>query len=69
MYFLSGIVSIATIGDVKLMKEVVGMDLGVEAFGPISDYDTAVAFINAGTHRISSRNGVKLLKGSSDYRG
>ena len=64
-----GIVSIATIGDVKLMKRVVGMDMGVKASGPIADYDTAVAFIHAGAHRIGSRKGIELLRGCSDYCG
>jgi deoxyribose-phosphate aldolase len=61
--------SIATLGDVKLMKKTVGMDMGVKASGPITDYDTAVALINAGAHRIGSRKGVELLKGCSDYSG
>jgi deoxyribose-phosphate aldolase len=64
-----GIVSIATLGDVKLMKRTVGEDMRVKASGPIADYDTAVALINAGAHRLGSRKGVDILKGCSDYRG
>ena len=62
-----GLISTAYIGDIKLMKQVVGTDMGVKAAGPIWDYDTAVALINAGAHRIGSRKGVELLKGCTDY--
>ena len=65
---VSGFTSTATLGDVKLMKSVVGMDMGVKASGPIGDYDTAVAMINAGAHRIGSRNGVSILMGCTDYK-
>ncbi len=65
----SGIVSIATPDDIKLMKRIVGTDMRVKASGPIADYDTAVAMINAGAHRIGSRKGVELLKGCTDYHG
>ena len=64
----AGFISLATIGEVKLMKSIVGMDMGVKASGPIGDYDTAVALIHAGAHRIGSRKGVELLKGCSDYK-
>ena len=61
-----GAISMALFGDVKLMKSVVGEDLGVKASGPIPNYDTAVSFIHAGAHRIGSRRGVDIVKGSSD---
>jgi deoxyribose-phosphate aldolase len=63
-----GFTSAATLGDVKLMKSVVGDKLGVKASGPIADYDTAVAFIHAGAHRIGTRKGIDIIKDCPDWK-
>jgi len=64
-----GYYSMANLHDIKLMKKVVGTDMGVKASGPIGDYETAVAFLNAGASRLGSRRGIDILKGCSDYCG
>lgn len=60
--------SAAILGDVALMKKVVGDDFGVKPAGPIGDYETAVAMINAGAHRIGSRRSVEILHGCTDWK-
>lgn len=57
----------AVLGDVKLMKDTVGVDLGVKAAGPIADYETAVAMLNHGANRLGSRRGVDILAGCTDW--
>ena len=51
----------ATIEDVKLMKEVVGQNLGVKASGGIRDLATAQAMIAAGATRLGTSSGVALV--------
>jgi deoxyribose-phosphate aldolase len=58
----------AILGDVKLMKQTVGVDMGVKAAGPIGDYDTAVAMLHAGAQRLGSRRGIDILKGCPDWK-
>ncbi|GAB6098642.1 deoxyribose-phosphate aldolase [Halanaerocella petrolearia] len=53
----------ATISDVKLMREVVGDDLGVKASGGIRDKETAIRMIEAGATRIGASSGVKIISG------
>lgn len=60
--------SAAVLGDVKLMKTIVGEDMGVKAAGPIGDYETAVAMLHAGAQRLGSRRGIDILKGCPDWR-
>lgn len=60
----------ATVEDVKLMREVVGEDVGVKASGGIRDYETAMAMINAGASRIGASAGIAIvegLRGETDY--
>lgn len=58
----------ATLGDVKLMKSVVGEKLGVKAAGPIGDYETARAMLMIGADRIGSRRGMDILAGCPDSK-
>lgn len=51
----------ATTNDVKLIKEVVGSDIGVKASGGIKDCKTALTFIEAGASRIGTSVAVKIL--------
>ncbi|MDY3618636.1 deoxyribose-phosphate aldolase [Agathobaculum sp.] len=56
----------AILGDVKLMKDVVGEKLGVKAAGPIADYQTARAMLMIGADRLGSRRGMDILRGCPD---
>jgi len=56
----------AILGDVKLMKQVVGDKLGVKAAGPIADYETARAMLMIGADRLGSRRGMDILAGCPD---
>ncbi|HHU63126.1 MAG TPA: deoxyribose-phosphate aldolase [Clostridiales bacterium] len=51
----------ATVEDIKLMREVVGPDMGVKASGGIRDYETAMAMINAGANRIGASASVAIV--------
>lgn len=55
----------ATAGDVKLMRQTVGPDMGVKASGGVRDYKTAIAMIEAGANRIGTSNGIAIVKGDS----
>lgn len=53
----------ATIGDVALIRRVVGPHLGVKASGGIRDTETAIRMIQAGANRIGTSNGVAIVTG------
>ncbi|HHY10252.1 MAG TPA: deoxyribose-phosphate aldolase [Firmicutes bacterium] len=53
----------ATVEDVTLMREVVGVGFGVKAAGGIRDYDTAVAMLRAGANRIGASAGIDIVHG------
>ncbi len=53
----------ATIADVKLMRETVGLDFGVKAAGGIRDAKTALAMIEAGATRLGTSASVAIVKG------
>lgn len=55
----------ATVEDVKMMKKLVGKDMGIKASGGIKDYNTAVAMIEAGATRIGASSGIAILKGAN----
>jgi deoxyribose-phosphate aldolase len=52
----------ATEEDVKLMREVVGLEMGVKAAGGIRDLKTALSMINAGANKIGTSTGVKIME-------
>lgn len=54
----------ATLEDVKLLRDIVGPDLGVKAAGGIGTYDMAVAMIRAGATRLGVSAGVKIIAGA-----
>ncbi|ASJ13456.1 deoxyribose-phosphate aldolase [Thermococcus thioreducens] len=56
----------ATVEDVKLMREVVGQEMGVKAAGGIRTYEQALAMIEAGATRIGTSSGVKIVEGARD---
>ncbi len=52
----------AKIEDVKLLRRIVGPKFGVKASGGIRDYETTLAFINAGANRIGTSAGEKIME-------
>ncbi|ASI99481.1 deoxyribose-phosphate aldolase [Thermococcus celer] len=59
----------ATVEDVKLMRKVVGEEMGVKAAGGIRTYEQALAMIEAGATRIGTSSGVKIVEGAKNARG
>ncbi len=55
----------ATVEDVRLMREVVGDEMGVKAAGGIRDPETALAMVAAGATRIGASASVKIVKGAN----
>ncbi|MHB8277309.1 MAG: deoxyribose-phosphate aldolase [Candidatus Humimicrobiaceae bacterium] len=61
----------ATVEDIKLMRKVVGLDMGVKASGGVIDYSSAIAMLEAGactlgdsdTCRIGTSKSIKILEG------
>jgi deoxyribose-phosphate aldolase len=53
----------ATVHDVKLMRKIVGPDMGVKASGGIRTAEDALAMIEAGANRIGTSSGVGIVKG------
>jgi deoxyribose-phosphate aldolase len=56
----------ATIEDIKLMRRVVGPEMGVKASGGVSDYDDAKGMVSAGATRIGASAGVKIVAGEKE---
>ena len=54
----------ATIEDVKLMRSIVGPNMGVKASGAIRNTETAKAMIEAGATRLGTSASVDIVKGS-----
>lgn len=52
----------ATVNDVKLLREIVGKDMGVKASGRIRDLKTALTMVRAGANRIGTSRGVSIMK-------
>lgn len=59
----------ATIEDVKLMRETVGLHFGVKASGGVRNLEQALAMIAAGASRIGTSAGVAIVKGSASSGG
>lgn len=53
----------ATIEDVKLMRSIVGPNMGVKASGGIRNSETALAMIEAGATRLGTSASVEIVKG------
>lgn len=56
----------AIVDDVKLMKEIVGDQLGVKASGGIKNFEIAEQMIQAGADRIGTSSGVQIIKESHE---
>ena len=52
----------ATVEDVQLMRETVGLEMGVKASGGIRDLETALAMIDAGATKIGTSTGVQIME-------
>lgn len=52
----------ATVEDVQLMRETVGVKLGVKASGGIRTYEDAIKMVKAGANRIGCSAGVQIIK-------
>ncbi len=52
----------ATVEDVRLMRRVVGPDMGVKAAGGIRTFQKAVEMIEAGANRIGASSSVKIME-------
>ncbi|HXH29725.1 MAG TPA: deoxyribose-phosphate aldolase [Bacteriovoracaceae bacterium] len=55
--------------DVKLMRSIVGFDIGVKASGGIRDAETAKAMIEAGATRLGTSASVEIVKGQTAKSG
>jgi deoxyribose-phosphate aldolase len=51
----------ATVGDVALMRKVVGSAIGVKAAGGIKTYEDAISMIKSGADRIGASASVKII--------
>lgn len=59
----------ATVEDIKLMREVVGPNIGVKASGGIRSREDADAVIAAGANRIGASASIAISKGDKDAPG
>jgi len=58
----------ATVEDVRLMRRVVGRDMGVKASGGVKDIEDARSMVEAGATRIGASAGVKIAKGVQETK-
>lgn len=59
----------ATVEDIRLMRRVVGPNLGVKASGGVRDTETARAMMAAGATRIGTSSGIAIVMGSKPATG
>lgn len=52
----------AIIGDISLMRKVVGKDLGVKASGGVKTLEEALSMIEAGANRIGTSSGIAIME-------
>ena len=55
----------ATVEDVKLMRSIVGKDIGVKASGGIRNAEVAKAMVDAGATRLGTSASVEIVKGTT----
>ena len=56
----------ATVEHVKIMKGVMGDQIGIKASGGVRNYEQALAMIAAGATRIGTSAGIEIVKGATD---
>ena len=59
----------ATVEDVKLIRRVVGPEMGVKAAGGVHDFEEAQSMVKAGATRIGASAGVKIVQGQRKSNG
>jgi len=59
----------ATVEDIKLMRAVVGPNLGVKASGGVRTFEQAMAMIAAGATRIGTSAGPAIMQGQQSVSG
>ena len=59
----------ATVEDVKLMRRIVGKEMGVKASGGVKTYNDAMKMIEAGANRIGTSNGITIVTGKGKSFG
>ncbi|QVK20381.1 deoxyribose-phosphate aldolase [Mycoplasmatota bacterium] len=59
----------ATVEDIRLMRKVVGPNIGVKASGGVRDTEKARAMIAAGANRIGTSSGINIVKGTNPTSG
>jgi deoxyribose-phosphate aldolase len=59
----------ATVGDVALMRKVVGGELGIKASGGIRSQEEAIRMVRAGASRIGASASVKIVSGAGAGSG
>ena len=55
----------AKVADIRLMRETVGPDMGVKAYGGVHNAEEALAMIEAGATRIGASTGVAIVSGAT----
>jgi len=56
----------ATVEHVKIMKGVMGEQIGIKASGGVRNYEQALAMIAAGATRIGTSAGIEIVEGATD---
>lgn len=59
----------ATVDDVRLMRQVVGPEMGVKASGGVRSYDDAVKMVGAGASRLGTSASVAIVGGAQGSSG
>jgi deoxyribose-phosphate aldolase len=59
----------ATVEDIKLMREIVGPQMGVKASGGVRTRADAVAMVNAGASRIGASSSIAIVTGKNASKG
>lgn len=59
----------ATVSDIELFKSVVGDHILIKAAGGVRSYDDAVSMIKAGSNRIGTSGGIKIVNGEQHNDG
>jgi deoxyribose-phosphate aldolase len=59
----------ATVNDIRLMRQVVGPDMGVKASGGVRTTEDALAMIAAGATRIGASSSIAIVTGKTGEKG
>nr|WP_246593769.1 deoxyribose-phosphate aldolase [Evansella tamaricis] len=57
----------ATVEDIKLMRKIVGPELGVKASGGVRDRESAMDMVEAGATRIGASAGIAIVQGEQGH--